>query len=83
MLKKILAGLSLLMSQACWATDTYNPVTNQLSIPRVEVMGTTYIDVVISVGSVSRIDGGPPIVRLINMILQRTSSQFLQYWLTG
>lgn len=60
MFKKILIGLSLAMSQACWAADTYNPATNQLSIPSVDVSGTTYNDVVITVGGVIRIDGGTP-----------------------
>lgn len=60
MLKKLLVGLSLLMAQACWAADTYNPATNQLSIPSVEVAGITYNNVLITVGSVIRIDGGNP-----------------------
>jgi hypothetical protein len=60
MLKKLLFGLSLLTAQACWATDTYNPATNHLSIPSVDVTGTTYNDVVITVGGVIRIDGGTP-----------------------
>jgi hypothetical protein len=60
MLKKSLIGLSLLASQACWAADTYNPATNQLSIPSVNVAGTLYGNVVITVGSVVRIDAGTP-----------------------
>ena len=60
MLRRPLIGLSLLMSQACWAADSYNPATNQLSIPSVDVSGTTYNDVVITVGGVIRIDGGTP-----------------------
>jgi kexin len=60
MLKKFLIGLSLLMSQASWASDTYNPSTNQLTIKSVSVGGIFYNDVVITVGGVISIDGGTP-----------------------
>jgi len=60
MLKRFLIGLSLLMTQACWAADTYNPANNQLTIQSVSVGGTIYNNVVITVGSVIRIDGGAP-----------------------
>jgi len=59
-LKKFLIGLSLLLTQASWAADTYDPSSNQLSIPRVELLSTTYFDVVVKVGDVLRIDGGTP-----------------------
>lgn len=58
MLKKLLIGLLLLTAQACWAAVTYNPSNNQLTIPAIYVAGITYNDVVITVGSVIRIDGG-------------------------
>lgn len=60
MVKKFLIGLSLLMAQVCWAADTYNPATNQLSIPSVDVSGTTYTDVLITVGNVLSVGGGDP-----------------------
>lgn len=52
MFKKILVGLSLVMSHLCWATDTYNPANNQLTIPSVDVSGVIYNNVVITVGNV-------------------------------
>ena len=42
MLKRVLAGLSLLIAPLCWAVDTYNPSNNQLTIPSVNVSGTDY-----------------------------------------
>lgn len=60
MVIKILIGLSLLVSQACWAVDTYDPATNQLSIPSVDVSGTTYSNVLITVANVLSVDGGDP-----------------------
>ena len=60
MLKRVLAGLSLLIAPLCWAVDTYNPGNNQLTIPSVNVSGTTYNNVVITVGNVIRVDGGTP-----------------------
>jgi hypothetical protein len=60
MVKKLLIGLSLLTAQACWAADTYNPNNNQLTIPSVEVSGTTYKDVLITVGRVVSVQGGAP-----------------------
>ena len=40
------------------AADVYNPTSNQLSIPAVDVSGTTYTDVVITVGDVISVFGG-------------------------
>ena len=60
MLKKLLIGLSLLTSQACWAADTYNPANNQLTIQSVNAGGTVYNDVVVTVGGIVRLDGGTP-----------------------
>lgn len=42
------------------AADTYNPLNNQLSIPAVEVNGTIYRDVVITVGEILALNGGSP-----------------------
>lgn len=50
-----LAGLN-----SAWAADVYNPGNNQLTIPSVEVSGTTYNNVVVTVGSVLRVLGGAP-----------------------
>ena len=58
--KKLLVGLSLLATQACWAADTYNPATNQLTIQSVSAGGTVYNDVVVTVGGIIRLDGGAP-----------------------
>jgi hypothetical protein len=60
MLKKIWVGLSLVTSHTCWAADIYAPETNQLSISSVEVAGSTYNNVVVTVGTVIRVDGGIP-----------------------
>ncbi len=48
----MLIGLSL---QA--HSDTYDPATNQLTIPSITVQGITYTDVVITVGSIVSIGG--------------------------
>jgi kexin len=60
MLKKILIGLSLFIAQACWAADTYIPVSNQLAIPSVDVSGILYNNVLITVGNIVSIGGGSP-----------------------
>ena len=60
MLKKLLFGLSLLTAQVCWAADTYDPATNQLTIQSVSAGGTVYNDVVVTVGGIVRLDGGTP-----------------------
>ena len=60
MLKNTLLGLFLLTSEFCWAVDTYNPTNNQLTIPSVDVSGTTYNKVTIGVGKVISIEGGTP-----------------------
>lgn len=60
MLKRVLAGLSLLIAPLCWAVDTYNPSNNQLTIPSVNVSGTTYINVIVEVGRVLGVEGGAP-----------------------
>ena len=57
---KLIIGLLVLTIQACWAADIYDPATNQLSIPRVNVAGANYNNVVITVGTVVRIDAGLP-----------------------
>jgi hypothetical protein len=58
MLNKILIGLSLLISQGAWAVDTYNLNNGQLTIPIVNVSGTNYTNVVVSIGSVIDVKGG-------------------------
>ena len=60
MLKITLIGTLLLMAQACWAADTYNPANNQLTIQSVSAGGTVYNDVVVTVGGIVRLDGGTP-----------------------
>ena len=45
---------------AAQAADVYTPTNNQLRIPLVEVSGRTYTDVLINVGRVINIAGGPP-----------------------
>ena len=60
MLKNTLLGLFLLTSEFCWAVDTYNPTNNQLTIPSVDVSGTTYNNILITVGNVVSIEGGSP-----------------------
>jgi hypothetical protein len=60
-MKKILAVLIVISSAfKVWAADTYNPINNQLSIPAVEVNGTIYRDVVITVGEILSLSGGSP-----------------------
>jgi hypothetical protein len=60
MVKKNLIGLSIVFTQACCALDSYDPITNQLTIPNVDVAGKTYTDVVIKVADVVRVSGGTP-----------------------
>lgn len=52
MLRKILIGLSLLMAQACWAVDTYNPNNKQLIIPQVQIGNAYYLDVLVTINNV-------------------------------
>jgi hypothetical protein len=47
----------LLSSTNLMAADTYDPATNQLSIPSVQVGATTYNNVVITVGSIISVGG--------------------------
>lgn len=58
MSKKILIVLSILITHASWAVDTYNPISNQLNIPNVDVLGTLYSDVVITVAGINEVSGG-------------------------
>ena len=60
MIKNNLIGFLLFFVNTVWAADTYNPVNNQLSIPAVEVNGTIYRDVVITVGNILSLSGGTP-----------------------
>ena len=45
---------------SAWAADVYNTSNNQLSIQNVEVSGTTYSNVVVTVGAVISVQGGAP-----------------------
>jgi hypothetical protein len=59
-LKLILILFSFYFIRECWAADTYNPVSNQLAIPSVDVSGILYNNVLITVGNVVSIGGGSP-----------------------
>lgn len=58
--KKFWIILTLLLAATCWASDIYNPSTNQLTIASVEVSGTTYNKVKIEVGRIISVEGGTP-----------------------
>jgi len=60
MLKKITLFAALFVSCSCWAADTFNAVTGQLTIQSVSASGTIYNNVVITVGSVIDVRGGSP-----------------------
>ncbi|HTQ99996.1 MAG TPA: hypothetical protein VMH83_08400 [Candidatus Acidoferrum sp.] len=58
LLQCALASLSV---SSAWATDSYNPANNQLTIPSVSAAGTTYYNVVITVGTIlGATQGGTP-----------------------
>lgn len=60
-IKKILIAFSLLVQlHTCLAIDVYNAATNQLTIPSVDVSGTIYNNVVVTVGSVVSIGSVSP-----------------------
>ena len=50
----------MLLAQSSWAMDTYNPVSNELSIPAVQVGNRTYTQVVVKVGNVLEVQNGTP-----------------------
>ena len=52
----VFLGITLL-SSSLMATDTYDPITNQLSIPSVKVGTSTYNNVVITVGNIVSVGG--------------------------
>jgi len=54
---ELFLSLVALFSPAVYATDTYNHVTNQLSIPAVVLGETIYRDVVITVGPILTVGG--------------------------
>ena len=60
MLKKLILTLTLVMTNTCWAVDSYNPSKNELTIQRVLAGGVVYTNVVITVGTVSQVYGGTP-----------------------
>ena len=56
--KSLFTSVSLaICSTSLMATDTYDPATNQLSIPSVKVGSATYSNVVVTVGSVISVGG--------------------------
>ncbi len=57
-LKLLLISLLLGGSAGAYAIDTYDPATNQLTIPLVIVGNTTYTNVRITVGNVISVGGG-------------------------
>jgi hypothetical protein len=60
-IKKTLLAFSLLAQiHNCLAIDVYNAATNQLTIPSVDVSGTIYNNVVLTVGSVVSIGSVTP-----------------------
>ena len=59
-LPKLLTFLAMLLAQSSWAMDTYNPVSNELSIPAVQVGNRTYTQVVVKVGNVLEVQNGTP-----------------------
>ena len=57
-MKKILLSTILTFALSSTAhSDTYDPVTNRLSIPSITVDGVVYTDVVITVGEIISIGG--------------------------
>jgi len=60
MFKKITFIAALFVSCSCWAADTFNAATGQLTIQSVSASGTIYNNVVITVGSVIDVRGGNP-----------------------
>lgn len=60
-IKKIFFAFSLLVHlHTCLAIDVYNSATNQLTIPSVDVSGTIYNNVVVTVGSVVSVGSVSP-----------------------
>lgn len=59
MLRRFLIGLSLLVSQACWAEDTFDSTTGILKIPEIKVGQVTYTNVQITVGDLISIGVAP------------------------
>lgn len=52
--------LSLASMPSALAIDIYNPANNQLTLQTVDVSGTTYSDVVLTVGNIVGVLGGTP-----------------------
>ena len=59
MLRKILLGLSLVMSQACWAEDSFDTKTGILTITQIKVGSVTYSDVKVTVDGIISIGAAP------------------------
>jgi hypothetical protein len=60
MLKKIIVTLLFMATSACWAADTYDLATNELTIQKVLANGVVYTNVVITVGADVQVQGGTP-----------------------
>lgn len=58
--RPLLGFLLWLATSVAWAADVYNPDNNQLTIASVDVAGTTYTNVVVTVGKVLSVKGGIP-----------------------
>lgn len=55
---KLIFAVLLLFPSIATSADTYDGVTNQLTIPSVLFAGTTYTNVVVTVGAVLSVAGG-------------------------
>jgi len=60
--KKLLIYIFILLASKTFSQDLYNPSTNQLTIPSVNVGNTNYINVVITVGNVISVGASSPII---------------------
>ena len=58
--QSFLMYLLLAMSLNSWAIDTYDPATNELKIPFVQVGNRTYTNVVVKVGTILSVENGTP-----------------------
>ncbi len=56
-INKLFLALLVFLSPTAYATDTYNHLNNQLTIPAVVLGDTIYRDVVITVGPILTVGG--------------------------
>ena len=54
----VVAGFAFLLGLGARAADVYDPATQQLTISQVSALGSTYSNVVITVGSILSAKGG-------------------------